>query len=88
MKALVTKLCAIQTSKAASAVFLAFVASLHHKLRWNDKLHIKSLFVRHSNLAKQVYAVFIVGLPVHSMEALREAETEVRSSHCLEVGRA
>ena len=84
MQALVTELGAIQTREAASAVVVAMMASLHHEVRWDDELHVHcvcfKLFFWHLKLTQQVFSVFKNGLTEHAVEALREAEAEVRTS--------
>ena len=92
MKALIAKLGAIKASKAPSAVVVAVMASLHHEVRWDDELHVHcvcfKLFFWHLKLTQQVFSVFKNGLTEHAVEALREAEAEIRTSDRFKVPRA
>ena len=91
VEALVAELGAIKTCKASSAIIIAMLARLHHKVRRHDELHVSirfQFFFRNLKLAQQFFAVFKNGLTVHAVEALRETESKVRSCHRLKAVRA
>ena len=91
VEALVAELGAIKTGKASSAIIIAMFARLHHKVRRHNELHVSicfQFFFRHLKLAQQFFAIFKNGLTVHAVEALREAESKIRSCHRLKAAGA
>ena len=88
MEALVAELSAIEAGKAPSTIIVTVLARAHHKVGWNNQLHISislQLFFRHLELAQQFFAVLKDCLAVHTVETLWEAEAEVGPGHCLKV---
>ena len=78
--AFIAELLTIEPSEASAAIVLAGVTCEHHEVRWDRQLHITvvlELFLRHLNVSQKVPVVAVVCFPVHAVETLREAESEV-----------